>query len=302
MEWLQQNSWVFGLISAGLALIIVSISIYVTIKTKNISNNIIESSLKMTTSLMYDSDIGDEFLNINIFNTTFRDVVISDFGLDYKNQRLNFVAEYIETKNLMSLPVIPARSSINFRFDPQRLEKFILAHNYKSKSISSIKMVVVDSVGNQFLKTNRGLTSVLRERQKERVRTAKIIVHNNKVKNYKESHDDREPLTHAIWKMFHHTETTPELINIANNIQEKQSFSSKTKQIPDVAKESNIKNDSEKALEKNEVYTVDKVITSSSGEIKMTYLSSDKNKKSKKKKNKEEKLEEKSDNGKEVSE
>ncbi|HBD05986.1 MAG TPA: hypothetical protein DCY93_01055, partial [Firmicutes bacterium] len=93
MAWLQQNSWLFGLISAALALIIVLVSIYVTVKTKNISNNIIESSLKMTASLMYDSDIGDEFLNINIFNTTFRDVVISDFGLDYKNQRLNFVAE-----------------------------------------------------------------------------------------------------------------------------------------------------------------------------------------------------------------
>ena len=59
-------------------------------KTRKLSNSIVDSSLKMTASLMYDSDDGNEVLNINIFNTSFKDVSIGDFGIDYRNQRLKY--------------------------------------------------------------------------------------------------------------------------------------------------------------------------------------------------------------------
>lgn len=276
MEWLQNNSWIFGLAGLVLAVIVTIIVIIILIKAGKLSSSIVDSSIKMTASLMFDSDDGTEFLNINIFNTSFKDVTIGDFGIDYKNQRFNFVAEYIEAKKITSVPTISARTSINFRFDPQRLEKFILAHNYKSKSVSTIKMFVTDSVGNQFLRKNSALSKVLKERQKQRVRQAKLIVHNNKIDEYKLAHDDREPLTNIIWKMFHSSKSDLEIIDTANSLSERHKFNS-TKQIPDVQKNTSSFESSENISKETTT------ISSSSGEIKMTYLNDSKPRTRKKK-------------------
>ncbi len=277
MDWLKTNGWIFSIIAIGLVLVVFVICLMIFFKTRKLSNSIVDSSLKMTASLMYDSDDGNEVLNINIFNTSFKDVSIGDFGIDYRNQRLNFLAEYIESKKLNSLPIIQARTSINFRFNPQKLEKFILSHNYKETKISTIYMVVTDSVGNEFVKKNRALSKVLRQRQEQRLKLARIIVHDKKVAEYRQSHDDRDPMSHSIWKVFHHQSSKMDISELIDELSDRQKFDiTKTKQIPDFQSASANTKTSYDASNST-------TISSSSGEIKMTYLSEGKPKTRKKK-------------------
>ena len=100
----------------------------------------------------------------------------------------------MKEEKLGSLPIIPARNSINYKIDPQRLEKFILNYNYKSRKIFSIESVVIDSVGNAFTRKDKALTNILSQRQKDRIKQAKFILHDEKIEEFKKLHDNREPL------------------------------------------------------------------------------------------------------------
>ena len=73
--------------------------------------------------LSYDSVLEKEMISFTIFNSNFNDVVIRDFGIYYRNQFFNFVDEYMKEEKLGSLPIIPARNSINYKIDPQRTWK-----------------------------------------------------------------------------------------------------------------------------------------------------------------------------------
>lgn len=271
MEWLQTNVWVFVLIGLALSAILLVISVLMIIKVTVITRNTVDSSLKMSATLMFESDHGAEFMDISIYNTNFRDVNIRDFGIDYRNQHLNFVAEYIEQKNLQSIPVVPARSSISFRVDPQRVEDFILAHNYKSKKVSTIYNVVIDSIGNQFKQKNKELTKILSLRQKARVKEAKFIIHEEMVQKYSDTHDGRLPVSDFFWRLFHrNNKHDSEIINVANSLSENDSFTKgrekKLQQVPDIRSED---------VKVIETTNPEFNASTASGEIKVTFLETD---------------------------
>lgn len=279
MEWLQNNVWIFVLIGLAISAILLVISILMIIKVTVITRNTVDSSLKMSATLMFESDHGAEFMDISIYNTNFRDVNIRDFGIDYRNQHLNFVAEFVEQKGLQSLPVVPARSSISFRVDPQRVEDFILAHNYKSKKVSTIYNVVIDSIGNQFKQKNRELTKILSLRQKARVKEAKFIIHNEMVQKYSSTHDGRVPVSDFFWRIFHRNNNHDnEIINVANSLSETDSFTKgrekKLQQVPDVQVEEKVSPEPS-----NSEFSP----TNGSGEIKVTFLETDTKKNRRKK-------------------
>lgn len=275
MAWLQNNSWIFVIIALVLLIVLVGISIYLIIKVKVITQNTVDSSLKMSATLMFESDYGAEFMDISIYNTNFRDVTVRDFGINYRNQHLNFVAEYVEAKQLVNLPVVPARSSISFRVDPQRVEKFILGHNYKSKKVSNVYNVVVDSIGNQFEIKNRGLSKILSTRQKDRVRQAKKILHEQKVADYRAAHDDRIPLSDYIWRLFHrYARNDSSIIRLADSLSENDAFSSRILPEPRAESEAEpLMNNTLKELVKD---TGETVLPTSSGEIKVSFLEPEK--------------------------
>lgn len=276
MEWLQNNTWIFLIIILVLSLLMVGIAIYLIVKVRVITRNTVDSSLKMSATLSFESDMGAEFMDISIYNTNFRDITVRDFGINYRNQHLNFVAEYVDAKNLTTLPVVPARSSLNFRVDPQRVEKFILGHNYKSKKVNTVYNVVVDSIGNQFEIKNKGLSKILSTRQKDRVRQAKRILHEQKIEEYKRVHDDRVPLTDYFWRLFHRANNdNPEIIRVANSLSENETFTARP-QLPEekasISESSRPDNSAlEVATETSEI-----VLPSSSGEIKVSFLETEK--------------------------
>ena len=123
MEW---YFWLIICIASAILIINLILAVLNFIKVKKISRLTVNSSLKMMIKLSYDSVLEKEMISFTIFNSNFNDVVIRDFGIYYRNQFFNFVDEYMKEEKLGSLPIIPARNSINYKIDPQRLEKFIL--------------------------------------------------------------------------------------------------------------------------------------------------------------------------------
>ncbi len=260
MEW---YFWLIICIASAILIINLILAVLNFIKVKKISRLTVNSSLKMMIKLSYDSVLEKEMISFTIFNSNFNDVVIRDFGIYYRNQFFNFVDEYMKEEKLGSLPIIPARNSINYKIDPQRLEKFILNHNYKSRKIFSIESVVIDSVGNAFTRKDKALTNILSQRQKDRIKQAKFILHDEKIEEFKKLHDNREPLSNFFWKIMHPSyEKNPKILEIANSFQDTRKFS----------------NDKENIAESS----ISQVEKNTSTEIKLTYLEPETGKKKRK--------------------
>jgi len=203
MEWLKENIGVFIIIILIILFIITCIIFFILKKTNCLVKNTIISPLKEEVNIFRNSNNEDkEILEIKIYNTNFRDVIISSFGLQYKGQIFDFIKEYQDSLELKDTPVIPARSYINFHVDPLRVEDFVIKNNFNKKRISTIYNIVVDSVGNINKINNRKLTRVLRQRAAFRAKLQKQEKHEVKLNCYKAKHKGKEPFFEFLYRFF----------------------------------------------------------------------------------------------------
>ncbi len=212
-EWITDNLWIVLLVILVLSIVIVVMSILTFVFAKKAASNISKTNLKMTANVSYDSDNLGESLEITVFNNNYRDIVIHDFGFSYKNQVVSFIEEYSERRLTKGRVICPARSSLTYKVNPERIEKFVVAHNFNAKSISMIYLIAVDSVGNSNVYKDKALTKLFSERQKARLKIAKRKLHEEKVQDYKDTHDGNGPMSEGLWNLFHRKQiTVPALI------------------------------------------------------------------------------------------
>ncbi len=218
-NWLQENSGILLLVVGIIAVVAAVAAVIACIFGRKAAHALSQTSLKMTASVSYDSDNLGESLEITVFNNNFRDIVLHDFGFSYKNQRVSFIEEYSERRLTKGRVVCPSRASITYKVNPERIEKFVVAHNFNAKSIAPIYLVVSDSVGNETIAKDKSLTKVFSARQKARLLIAKQKLHDEKVQEYKDSHEGNLPLSDSLWRLFHRKQIRiPALIKRAESL------------------------------------------------------------------------------------
>lgn len=218
MDWIEENVGVFILICLIIVVIVLAIAIISLFISIKIKRSITTSALYITAGLNYDSDNLGESLVITIFNNNYRDIVLHDFGFIYKNQNISFIEEYTERKVGKGRPCVPARASLSYKVNPERIEKFVVAHNFNAKSVDKIRLYVSDSVGNKVVIKDKSLTKIFDQRQDARIKLAKIKIHEESVKDYMSTHEGSRPFSDRIWSLFHKKYVTiPKLIKRVQN-------------------------------------------------------------------------------------
>lgn len=218
-QWITDNFAIFVFILLILVAVTITLIIVGLKQLRILVKNTVDSSLRMDAELEFDSIFMKDELVISVYNTNFRDIIIHSFGFVYKDQIMDFVKEYMKENNMKDFPVVPARSSIDYKIDPFRVEKFILDNNFDKKTVSKIFNIVIDSVGFDKKTKNKSLRKVFLKRHKARLKKAKVILHNRKIAEYQKTHDNKLPLSHVFWKWFHKEEVKiPELMELANSI------------------------------------------------------------------------------------
>lgn len=205
-------------VALGFLVLVTLFSILSYRNSRKIKKDLSATSLKLTANITYDSDNLGESLCITVFNSNYRDIVLHDFGFQYKNQIVSFIEEYSERKLTKGKVVVPSRSSITYKVNPERIEKFVVSHNFNASNIDSIYITAVDSVGNKAIVKDKELTKVFSARQKARLQLAKRKLHEEKVEQFKEDHEGNAPMSDSFWRMFHHKEVKiPEIQAKANS-------------------------------------------------------------------------------------
>lgn len=212
---------IFGLVALVIVLVVL-ISIIIS-KVSKISKMSIDSTLKVESKIAYESSTeknenkASEVLSITIYNNNWRDIVISDFGFEYKGILLSFIDEYSKKNTLKNKNVIvPARSHITLKLNPLRLETFIVENNFSGRSQFEIYDVVIDNVGTKIRTKNSSLTKVLTSRQQARIKLAKKMLHDQRIEQYKREHSDQVPVSEHFYKLFHSKKfTNQHLLNVA---------------------------------------------------------------------------------------
>lgn len=216
MDWLKDNSWVIIMCALLVMIAVLVISIISLIEVKKVKRDISTTSLKITGALNYDSDNLAEALSITIFNNNYRDILINDFGFIYKNQQISFIEEYTERKVTKGRACVPARSSLSYKVNPLRVEKFIVGHNFRTTSIDKIYLYVCDSVGNKVIQKDKTLTKIFSTRQKARIELAKNKIHQDAVTDYMATHEGNKPFGEGVWAWFHKDNVNiPKLIKVS---------------------------------------------------------------------------------------
>ncbi len=210
MDFLQENMGVIVLLCTVVliaVLVIVGVVLGLIIK---LNKNTIVDTLKIDARVVYENvDEGKEqkfkeTLAISIFNNNWRDIVVSDFGFRYKGLYLTFADEYLKTNNIDTKRIIvPARKYIVLKIEPERLENFIIEHNFEAVGIDEIYNVVVDNVGTFITKKNHNLTKIMVRRQKARIEIAKSVLHDRSLQQYMKEHDNQIPIKEHFYNLFH---------------------------------------------------------------------------------------------------
>lgn len=209
------------LISIVIALVLLCLvfSILANRNARKAKKALRDTSLKLTADVTYDSDNLGETLKITVYNSNFRDIVLHDFGFRYKNQMVSFIDEFAERKATKGKVVVPSRSSITYKVNPERLERFVVSHNFNASSIDTIYLFAVDSIGVSASCKDKELTKVFVARQKARLKLAKRKIHDEKVEKYKQDHDGNLPISDSIYKAFHKKQIkVPEIRAKANSL------------------------------------------------------------------------------------
>lgn len=212
-EIFTPGGWFFTSLIILLVLVVLAVSVAALVYARKASRNLGRTTLKLSAKLAYDSSSLSEYLEISVFNHNYRDVTIKDFGLRYKDQTVSLIQEFIERKLTKSHVVVPPHESITYKMNPERVEKFVVSHNFSANSIDPIYVYAVDSVGNETLIKNISLSKIFNARQKARIALAKRQIHQEKLRDYMDTHDGSEPLTEGIYRLFHKKEIRiPELL------------------------------------------------------------------------------------------
>lgn len=213
MDWIKENVGVFLIVVLAIVFVIMIVAIVTVCMIARIRKSLSTTALKITSALNYDSDNLGESLAITIFNNNYRDIMLHDFGFIYKNQQISFIDEYSERKTSKGRACVPSRSSLSYKVNPERIEKFVVAHNFNATSIDKIKLYVSDAVGNKVVVKDKNLTKIFGRRQKARLNLAKLKIHQEKVREYQAGHEGNTPLSDKIWKIFHKSDIrVPELL------------------------------------------------------------------------------------------
>lgn len=208
------------LISIVIALVLICLifSILANHNARKAKKALKDTSLKLAADVTYDSDNFGECLKITVYNSNFRDIVLHDFGFKYKNQMVSFIDEFAERKATKGKVVVPSRSSITYKVNPERLERFVVSHNFNASSIDTIYLFAVDSIGVSASCKDKELTKVFIARQKARLKLAKRKLHDEKVEKYKQEHDGNIPISDSFYRAFHKKEIKiPEIRAKANS-------------------------------------------------------------------------------------
>ena len=219
-EWLSDYSWIFSLGAVVLVVVILGILIAVLVGVKKTNRLVGRNPLKLSAKVAYDSDNMNEYLEISVFNCGLRDVNIKDFGLRYKNQTVSLINEFTERRASKSHSVdVATGSSLVYKLNPERVEKFVISHNFSATSIDPIYVICVDSNGNETVKKEVSLSRLFNARQKARLLQAKTKIHQGKIDEYKAGHEGNEPLTEGIYRLFHRKQIRiPELVAKADSL------------------------------------------------------------------------------------
>ncbi len=213
-SWWDSNSWV-GVLAVGiLAICVLGVSIAAMIYARKGARFMERSNLKLSAKLAYDSETMEEYLEITIFNSSLRDVTLKDFGLRYKDQTVSLINEFSERRLSKSHNVeVLTGSSITYKLNPERVEKFVVSHNFNAQSIDPIYVIAVDSLGRETVAKEASLSRVFSARQRARILLAKRRIHQEKVENYKATHDGNLPMFEGLYAKTHRREVKiPDLI------------------------------------------------------------------------------------------
>ena len=213
-DWFSENQLILWICLGVVGLAILGVCIAALVVSHRNGKFLQSSNLKLSAKLAYDSDTMEEYLEISIFNHNLRDVSLKDFGLRYKDQTVSLISEFAERRLSKSHSVeVLTGSSITYKLNPERVEKFVVSHNFNAQSIDPIYIYAVDSSGKESLHKESSLSRVFNSRQKARILIAKSKIHKERIEAYKLSHDGNEPLTEGIYRSFHRKEVKiPDLI------------------------------------------------------------------------------------------
>lgn len=239
MDWIKENMGVFLIIVVVIVIVILAVAIVQIIMLARVKKSLSTTALKITSALNYDSDNLGETLAITIFNNNYRDIILHDFGFIYKNQQISFIDEYSERKTSKGRACVPSRSSLSYKVNPERIEKFVVAHNFNATSIDKIKLYVSDAVGNKVIVKDKSLTNIFGRRQKARLKLAKVKIHQEKVREYQASHEGNAPISDKFWKMFHSSDIKiPELLKKSSEYIDDNTVTPNSSRRPDMIQNS----------------------------------------------------------------
>ena len=167
MEWIEKNIALCMLLVFILLVIILLIGILTFIKSKKIYRQNNESQVVMKADIELSTSTSNVTLNINLYNSSFKDVTLSQLGFIYKNQKIDFYQEACEILKQDKI-VIETRNHVNFKMNIERFEEMLKIIAYKDKKIYSIRSFVTDIIGIEKVTKSKSLTKVLQSRQNER--------------------------------------------------------------------------------------------------------------------------------------
>ena len=143
MEWIEKNIALCMLLVFILLVIILLIGILTFIKSKKIYRQNNESQVVMKADIELSTSTSNVTLNINLYNSSFKDVTLSQLGFIYKNQKIDFYQEACEILKQDKI-VIETRNHVNFKMNIERFEEMLKIIAYKDKKIYSIRSFVTD--------------------------------------------------------------------------------------------------------------------------------------------------------------
>lgn len=219
MDWINANAGLLIVITLAFMVAILLVVIILLVKINIIKRGIANSSLVISAGINYDSDNLAEALSITIFNNNYRDILLHDFGFTYKDQNISLIAEYTERRVGKGRACVPARSSLSYKVNPERVEKFVLGHNFNARKVGKILLYVCDSVGNKVLVKDRPLSRLFSSRQKARLKLARVKIHEDSVKAYMAENEGNRPFSDKVWRFFHKSD-----IKIPRLLKESASF------------------------------------------------------------------------------
>jgi hypothetical protein len=173
IEWLNANAGsglvlVLLLLLAAMVLLIINVS-----RVNRIAKETIENTLNIKVDFIA-STAESKDIKLGIYNSNFRDIIISAFGFVYFDQQIDFFGNYRkETGQVEMKVVVSARSNIEYVLPVELLESIIFANNFRHRHIKKLQAYIIDSIGAKKVVSARHIRAILKRRLKERELLAK---------------------------------------------------------------------------------------------------------------------------------